>query len=323
MSVTDVRIAKFADLQRRPDPRSRSRPDDAVAADLRHGPRPSRFGHHDQRAQCRRWSPTMTSACRRHRWAGCSRGFGVEESGTTGTDQGADPAAGHRRHAARFAGDRRTAGSRSSCPQGTFWTRNVQLSELDLGTFVQKMFQDKLKEPVRDQLRADRLHRAQRHRGGRSDPDRHQEECDRRRGRLQLQGPKRSTCASAPTRKKFSLFSGQSPVGVERLFRLAGDRRHQPAADRRAAGAAWRSASWPARSPRCSPSSISATPSRRPADRSWPARRPARAHQERQAARRCRQGSREAQAGGRPQAARLRMNGQRQGSSGLMSRGNE
>jgi hypothetical protein len=34
-------------------------------------------------------------------------------------------------------------------PAGTFWTRNVQLAELDIGTFVQKMFENKLKEPVR------------------------------------------------------------------------------------------------------------------------------------------------------------------------------
>ena len=33
-------------------------------------------------------------------------------------------------------------------PKGSFWTRNVQLSELDVGTFVQKMFEHKLKEPV-------------------------------------------------------------------------------------------------------------------------------------------------------------------------------
>lgn len=33
-------------------------------------------------------------------------------------------------------------------PAGTFWTRNVQLSELDIGTFVQKMFEKKLKDPV-------------------------------------------------------------------------------------------------------------------------------------------------------------------------------
>jgi hypothetical protein len=34
-------------------------------------------------------------------------------------------------------------------PAGTFWTRNVELSELDFGTFVQKMFEKKLTEPVR------------------------------------------------------------------------------------------------------------------------------------------------------------------------------
>src|SRR3546814_14067625 len=33
-------------------------------------------------------------------------------------------------------------------PRGTLWTRNVQLAELDIGTFVTKMFEKKLKEPV-------------------------------------------------------------------------------------------------------------------------------------------------------------------------------
>src|SRR3546814_3866721 len=33
-------------------------------------------------------------------------------------------------------------------PAGTFWTRNTELAELDIGTFVQKMFDKKLKDPV-------------------------------------------------------------------------------------------------------------------------------------------------------------------------------
>src|SRR3546814_9620416 len=33
-------------------------------------------------------------------------------------------------------------------PAGTFWTRNTELAELDIGTFVQKMFEKKLKDPV-------------------------------------------------------------------------------------------------------------------------------------------------------------------------------
>src|SRR3546814_12329202 len=33
-------------------------------------------------------------------------------------------------------------------PKGTFWTRNVQLAELDVGTFFQKLVMGKLKKPV-------------------------------------------------------------------------------------------------------------------------------------------------------------------------------
>src|SRR3546814_16791583 len=33
-------------------------------------------------------------------------------------------------------------------PAGSMWARNVQLSELDIGTFITKMFQKKLKDPV-------------------------------------------------------------------------------------------------------------------------------------------------------------------------------
>src|SRR3546814_15168786 len=32
-------------------------------------------------------------------------------------------------------------------PAGTFWTRNTELAELDIGTFVQKMFEKKFKDP--------------------------------------------------------------------------------------------------------------------------------------------------------------------------------
>jgi len=75
-------------------------------------------------------------------------GFGVEESGTNGTIKGRIELVGD--------GDtlHTSLGSASGriafiIPKGTFWTRNVQLAELDIGTFVQKMFEGKLKVPVR------------------------------------------------------------------------------------------------------------------------------------------------------------------------------
>lgn len=73
--------------------------------------------------------------------------WGVEESGTTGTLKA--------RIAMSGSGDSvrqslATSNGRIAVviPQGSFWTRNIQLSELDLGTFVQKMFENKLKKPV-------------------------------------------------------------------------------------------------------------------------------------------------------------------------------
>lgn len=74
--------------------------------------------------------------------------FGAEESGTTGTIKARLHLVGDGDsvHDSLSTSDGRIA---FIMPAGTFWTRNVQLSELDIGTFVQKMFEHKLKEPVR------------------------------------------------------------------------------------------------------------------------------------------------------------------------------
>jgi len=73
--------------------------------------------------------------------------WGVEQSGTTGTIKGRVQMTG--------VGDTlhdslATANGRIAVilPAGTMWARNVQLSELDVGTFVTKMFSGKLKQPV-------------------------------------------------------------------------------------------------------------------------------------------------------------------------------
>lgn len=73
--------------------------------------------------------------------------FGAEQSGTTGLLKARVQLVG--------TGDsvRKSLASSNGriaiiMPAGTFWTRNIQLAELDIGTFVQKMFEDKLKEPV-------------------------------------------------------------------------------------------------------------------------------------------------------------------------------
>ncbi len=74
--------------------------------------------------------------------------WGVEDSGTSGTIKARVEMTGE--------GDTVRESLASSdgriaivVPQGSLWTRNVQLSEIDIGTFVTKLFEDKLKEPVR------------------------------------------------------------------------------------------------------------------------------------------------------------------------------
>lgn len=75
------------------------------------------------------------------------RGFGVAEAGTTGTVAGRIQLTGD---GDALHDSLATSSGRMAfiIPKGTFWTRNVQLAELDFGTFVQKMFEEKLKQPV-------------------------------------------------------------------------------------------------------------------------------------------------------------------------------
>ena len=106
-------------------------------------------------------------------------------------------------------------------PEGTFWTRNVQIAELDIGTFAQKMLQGKLKEPVHincgligftvrggvaaaDPILIDTTKNVMLGRGGFSF----------RNEALDL--------AFRADGKKFSLFSGQSPIGIQGSFAKPG-----------------------------------------------------------------------------------------------------
>lgn len=139
-------------------------------------------------------------------------GWGVEESGTTGVLKARVQLMG-------FGDSVRKSLATSTgriaiiMPQGTFWTRNAELAELDIGTFVQKMFEKKLKKPVdincgliaftvRDGIAAadpiliDTRKNVMLGRGGFSFKD---ESMD---------------LAFRADSKKFSLFSGQSPVGI-------------------------------------------------------------------------------------------------------------
>lgn len=143
-------------------------------------------------------------------------GFGVQQAGTTGTVKA--------RVQMKGTGDTlrdslATSNGRIAIilPKGTFWTQYIQLSEFDLGVFVQKLLQDKLKKPVEincgllgftvrdgvaaaDPILIDTDKNVMTAKGGFSFKD---ESLDM------------SFRADA---KKFSLFSGQSPVGIKGYF---------------------------------------------------------------------------------------------------------
>jgi len=149
-------------------------------------------------------------------------GFGVAESGTTGVVKARVRMTGE--------GDSLRASLASSdgriaviLPRGTFWARNIQLSELDLGTFAQRMFQGKLKEPVQincgligftvrdgiataDPILIDTQKNVMLGRGGFSFKD---ESID---------------LAFRADAKKFSILSGQSPLGLNGHFAQPGYR---------------------------------------------------------------------------------------------------
>ena len=143
-------------------------------------------------------------------------GYGVAEAGTTGTIKGRIQLEGR---GDTIHDSLSTARGRIAfvMPQGQLWTRNVQLAELDIGTFVQKMFEDKLKEPVRincgligftvrngvaaaDPILIDTTKNVILGRGGFS---------------FRTEGVDLAVRADG---KKFSLFSGQSPVGIGGTF---------------------------------------------------------------------------------------------------------
>ncbi|WP_232314633.1 AsmA family protein [Sphingopyxis sp. QXT-31] len=142
--------------------------------------------------------------------------FGVEESGTTGTVSGRIQMVGH--------GDSLRQSLASSngriafvLPQGSFWTRNIQLAELDVGTFVQKLFEDKLKKPV--QINCGVIAFTVRNGVGAADPILIDTEKNVVLGRGGFSF--RSEAIDMAVRadgKKFSLFSGQSPVAVGGYF---------------------------------------------------------------------------------------------------------
>lgn len=142
--------------------------------------------------------------------------FGVEQAGTTGSVKARIRMKGTGN---TLRDSLATSNGRIAIilPKGSFWTQYVQLAEFDVGLFVQKLIQDKLKKPIEincgvlgftvrdgvaaaDPILIDTDKNVMTAKGGFSFKD---ESLDM------------NFRADA---KKFSLFSGQSPVGINGYF---------------------------------------------------------------------------------------------------------
>jgi hypothetical protein len=139
-------------------------------------------------------------------------GFGVADAGTTGTIHGRIKLAGR---GDTIHDSLATSSGRIAfvMPQGTLWTQNAQLAELDLGTFVYKMFEGKLKKPI--DINCGLL--AFTVRGGTATTDPILIDTSKNvvtgRGAFSF-GSEAVDIAFRADGKKFSLFSGQSPVSI-------------------------------------------------------------------------------------------------------------
>ena len=147
-------------------------------------------------------------------------GFGVADAQTTGTIKGRInlEGDGNTLHQSLADSHGRIA---LIMPAGTLSTRNVQLSELDIGVFAQRMFQHKLKEPV--QLNCGLIGFTVRDGVAAADPiliDTSKNVIVGRGGfSFKTEALDLSFRADG---KKFSLFSGQSPVGLNGHFASPG-----------------------------------------------------------------------------------------------------
>jgi uncharacterized protein involved in outer membrane biogenesis len=143
-------------------------------------------------------------------------GFGVVEAGTSGTIKGRLQLVGV---GDSLHGSLATANGRIALvmPAGTFWTRNVQLAELDVGTFLQKMLQDKLKEPVH--INCGVIGFTVRHGVASADPILIDTTKNVIAGKGAFNfGTESLDLAIRADGKRFSLFSGQSPIAVNGTF---------------------------------------------------------------------------------------------------------
>lgn len=142
--------------------------------------------------------------------------WGVEESGTSGIikARGQLTGLGDTIHESLGTSNGRIA---VILPAGSMWTRNVQLSELDIGTFITKMFSGKLKKPV--QINCGLIAFTVRNGVAAADPILIDTQRNVMTGRGGFSFRNESLdLAFRADGKKFSLFSGQSPVGIGGYF---------------------------------------------------------------------------------------------------------
>lgn len=106
-------------------------------------------------------------------------------------------------------------------PAGTFWTQYVQLAEFDLGLFLQKLMQDKLKKPI--EVNCGLIAFTVRNGVAAADPVL----IDTDKNVMTAKGgfsfkDESLNLAFRADAKKFSLFSGQSPIGINGYFAKPG-----------------------------------------------------------------------------------------------------
>lgn len=142
--------------------------------------------------------------------------FGVEQAGTTGSVKARIRMKGTGN---TLRDSLATSNGRIAIilPRGSFWTQYVQLAEFDIGLFVQKLIQDKLKKPI--EINCGLLGFTVRDGVAAADPilidtDKNVMTA---KGGFSFKDESLDMNFRADA-KKFSLFSGQSPVGINGYF---------------------------------------------------------------------------------------------------------
>lgn len=146
--------------------------------------------------------------------------FGVEENGTTGTIQARIQlvGTGDTVHKSLSTSTGRIA---VIMPRGTLVAKNAQLAELDIGTFVQLMFEDELEDPIN--INCGLVAFTVRNGLAAADPIL----IDTKKNVIVGRGgfsfrTEAVDIAIEADGKDFSLFSGQSPVGIDGYFAAPG-----------------------------------------------------------------------------------------------------